>query len=192
MRISRAPRQRADDGGTRPNGVRRAPGWRSGGPGGRESPSVRGTPCSTAHQALRGCGTTEAAPRGSGGLVGQFLVGTATGPEGPPRRRRRRRARADYASGSQFVEVGQTLSGKSVEQVGLGGADAGRGSLGACAKSAAGSHAGHRTGSTSPTTPAAGIVLQEQCAGPGLQCGSVVRPTSARGRARPQTRPRSA
>ncbi|WP_413751969.1 hypothetical protein NRF20_03410 [Streptomyces sp. R-74717] len=33
MRISRALRPRADGGGSRPNGVRRAPGWRSRGKG---------------------------------------------------------------------------------------------------------------------------------------------------------------
>ncbi|WSN61792.1 integrase core domain-containing protein (plasmid) [Streptomyces sp. NBC_01362] len=43
----------------------------------------------------------------------------ARGPEGPSRGRRRSRARAEYASGTQFVKVGQALSGKSVEQVGL-------------------------------------------------------------------------
>ncbi|MET8748149.1 hypothetical protein [Streptomyces sp. NPDC004728] len=71
------------------------------------------------------------------------------------RGRRRGRACAEYASGSQFVEVGQALSGESVEQVGLGGADAGRWSLGACAKGTANGHAGHRTGSASPIDPAA-------------------------------------
>ncbi|WP_442810841.1 integrase core domain-containing protein [Streptomyces sp. Wh19] len=52
------------------------------------------------------------------GMVGQFLVGAA-GSEGPPRGRGRGRACAEYASGSEFVEVGKALSGKSVEQVGL-------------------------------------------------------------------------
>ncbi|MGW2090512.1 hypothetical protein ACWCQ6_37215, partial [Streptomyces sp. NPDC001880] len=41
------------------------------------------------------------------------------------------RARTEHAAGTQIVEVRETLSGESVEQVGLGGADAGRGSLGA-------------------------------------------------------------
>ncbi|MFB6878961.1 hypothetical protein [Streptomyces sp. NPDC056323] len=93
---------------------------------------------------------------------------------------RRRRARPEHASGTQFVEVVQVLSRESVEQVGLGGADAGRGSLGAGAKGTAGGHAGHRTGSASPIPPAAGllyngvsarpagIVVQEQRA-PGLR-----------------------
>lgn len=78
--------------------------------------------------------------------MGQFLVGVAAGSEGPPRGRGFSRARAEYASGSQVVEVGKALSGESVEQVGLGGADAGRGGLGACAKGSADGHAGHRTG----------------------------------------------
>ncbi|MCX5112257.1 hypothetical protein OOK13_27700 [Streptomyces sp. NBC_00378] len=64
-----------------------------------------------------------------------------TGPEDPPRRRGRSRAGSEHASGTQFIEVGQALSGKSVEQVGLGGADTGRGSLRACAKGTAGSPA---------------------------------------------------
>ncbi|MCT2544085.1 hypothetical protein [Streptomyces atratus] len=62
-------------------------------------------------------------------MVGQLVVGAATGSESPPRRRGRRRAGTEHASSTQFVEVGQALSGESVEQVGLGGADAGRGSL---------------------------------------------------------------
>lgn len=82
----------------------------------------------------------------SGGLVRQFLVGAAAGSQGSPRGRLRSRACAEYASGAQFVEVGQALSGESVEQVGLGGADTGRGSLGAGAKGTADGHAGHRTG----------------------------------------------
>ncbi|MFB6878633.1 hypothetical protein [Streptomyces sp. NPDC056323] len=91
---------------------------------------------------------------------------------------------AEHASGSQFVEVGQALSGESAEKVGQGGADAGHGSVGAGAKGTAdghAGHAGHRTGSASPTTPAAGlpykqgvgaaagIALQEQRVGPGLR-----------------------
>ncbi|MEU2135465.1 hypothetical protein [Streptomyces sp. NPDC018352] len=95
-------------------------------------------------------------------MVGQFLAGTATSSEDPPRERGRGRACAEYASGSQVVEVGQALSGESVEQVGLGGADAGRGSLGACAKGTANGHASHRTGSASPTPLAAGF----PCTGP--------------------------
>ncbi|MFF3788385.1 hypothetical protein [Streptomyces sp. NPDC001933] len=64
----------------------------------------------------------------------------AAGSEGPPRGRGRGRACAEYASGSQFVKAGQALSGESVEQVGLGGADAGHGSLGPCAKGTADGH----------------------------------------------------
>ncbi|MFD7533785.1 hypothetical protein ACFV8E_40315 [Streptomyces sp. NPDC059849] len=64
----------------------------------------------------------------------------ATVSESPSRRRGRCGACAEYASGSQVVEVGEALSGESVEEVGLGGADAGRGSLGAGAKGAAGGH----------------------------------------------------
>ncbi|MFF2959849.1 hypothetical protein ACFVT1_13245 [Streptomyces sp. NPDC057963] len=81
------------------------------------------------------------AEKASGGMMGQFLVGAATDPKGPPRGRGRRRARAEHASGSQFVGVGQALSGENVEQVGLGGSDAVRGSLGACAKGTADGHA---------------------------------------------------
>ncbi|MEV5205353.1 hypothetical protein [Streptomyces sp. NPDC053720] len=62
------------------------------------------------------------------------------GSEGPPRGRGRGRACAEDASGAQVVEVGQALSGESVEQVGLGSADAGRGSPGACAKGTADGH----------------------------------------------------
>ncbi|MEV1043143.1 MULTISPECIES: hypothetical protein [unclassified Streptomyces] len=79
-------------------------------------------------------------------MAGLFLAGTATGPEDPPRRRGRSRTGTEHASGTQLVEVGQALSGESVEQVGLGGADAGRGSLRACAKGTADGHTGHRTG----------------------------------------------
>ncbi|MFB7216414.1 hypothetical protein [Streptomyces sp. NPDC056255] len=46
--------------------------------------------------------------------MGQFPVGVATRSEGPPRGRGRSRACAEYASGSQFVEVGQALSWESV------------------------------------------------------------------------------
>ncbi|MFD7532770.1 hypothetical protein ACFV8E_35095 [Streptomyces sp. NPDC059849] len=60
----------------------------------------------------------------SGRMVGLFLVGVAAGSEGQPRGRGRGRACAEYASGAQFVEVGQALSGESVEQVGLGGEEA--------------------------------------------------------------------
>ncbi|MFE6497570.1 hypothetical protein [Streptomyces sp. NPDC057748] len=88
-------------------------------------------------------------------MAGQFPVGVAAGPEGPPRERGRSRACAEYAPGTQFIEVGQTLSGESVEQVGLGGANAGRGSLRAGTKGTADGHAGHRTGSASPIDPAA-------------------------------------
>ncbi|MCX5112260.1 hypothetical protein OOK13_27715 [Streptomyces sp. NBC_00378] len=95
-------------------------------------------------------------------MVGQLVVGAAAGSEGPSRGRGRSRACAEHASGTQFIEVGQALSGESVEQVGLGGADAGRGSLGACAKGTADGHAGHRTGSASPTPLAAGF----PCTGP--------------------------
>ncbi|GGV96786.1 hypothetical protein GCM10015535_66890 [Streptomyces gelaticus] len=52
-------------------------------------------------------------------MAGLFLAGTATGPEGSPRRRGRSRTGTEHAPGTQFAEVGQTLSGKSVEQVGL-------------------------------------------------------------------------
>ncbi|WP_331754076.1 MULTISPECIES: hypothetical protein [unclassified Streptomyces] len=72
-------------------------------------------------------------------MVWQFLGGAANS-EGPPRGRGLGRAGAEYASGSEFVEVGQALSGESVEQVGLGGADAVRGSLGAGTKGTANGH----------------------------------------------------
>ncbi|WP_405722770.1 hypothetical protein [Streptomyces sp. NBC_00046] len=64
----------------------------------------------------------------------------AAGSEGLPRGRWCGRVCAEYASGAQFVEVGQALSGESVEEVGLGGADAVRGSLGAGAKGTADGH----------------------------------------------------
>ena len=107
-------------------------------------------------------------------MAGLFLGGAATGSEGPPRRRWHRRTGTEHASGTQFIEVGQTLSGKSVEQVGLGGADAGRGSLGACAKGTADGHAGHRTGSASPTAPAAGLPCNGPRRGVSAAAGIVV------------------
>ncbi|MCX5434436.1 hypothetical protein OHU11_40105 [Streptomyces sp. NBC_00257] len=76
----------------------------------------------------------------SGGMAGLFLANAATGPECPQRRRGRSRTGTEHASGTQLIEVGQTLSGKSVEQVGLGSADAVRGSLRACAKGTADGH----------------------------------------------------
>lgn len=57
-------------------------------------------------------------------MAGQFPVGTA-GPEAPPRGRHCRRAGTEHAPGRQLVEVGQTLPGKSIEQVYLGGSPCG-------------------------------------------------------------------
>ncbi|GGV97622.1 hypothetical protein GCM10015535_69400 [Streptomyces gelaticus] len=77
----------------------------------------------------------------SRGIAGRrFLVCTATGPEDPPRRRGRHQARTEHAPGPQLIKVGQTLSRKSIEQIGLGSADAERGSLRADAKNTADSH----------------------------------------------------
>ncbi len=82
----------------------------------------------------------------SGGEARRFFVGAATGSEGPPRGRGRRRVGSEHSTGPQLVKVGEADPGEFVEKVGLGGAEAVRGGLGAGAKGAADGHVDHRTG----------------------------------------------
>ncbi|MEU6011902.1 hypothetical protein [Streptomyces sp. NPDC047453] len=83
--------------------------------------------------------------------MGRFLVGAAAGSEGPPRCGERRRGGSEHAPSAQLGNVGQVDAGEFVEKVGLGGADAVRGSLGAGAKGAADGHADHRKGGAAYT-----------------------------------------
>src|SRR5262249_43952281 len=76
---------------------------------------------------------------------GRALVRTAAGSESAARARRRRGLSAGHSTGPQLVQVGEVDARQRIEKVGLGGADAVRGSLGAGTKSSADGHAGHRT-----------------------------------------------
>lgn len=104
--------------------------------------------------AAEGLGTRSAAAEGpSGGGVREFFVSTAAGSEDPSRGRGHHREGAEHSTGPQLVQVGKTDSGKCVEKVGLGGADAVRG-LGAGAKGAAGCHAVIVSGASTASAPA--------------------------------------